>query len=440
MDKQEKKVATVTQNGTVTGKAVGNSTIMASTPNGKSAECLAVCQAKITGITINPVNASIQIGETIQLTAEATPSTVTEKITWKSRNKDVAKVDNNGKVTAIGNGKVEIVAQNPSGTIKATCTVTVGIDTTKKKIQVDIPYNVTYNGDEQKWIPNVTDDTGKILVENTDYIINYNTTNFIDSGNIEVTIIGKGIYIGTITRSYTIEKATLKITTSSASKPYNGSALTSSGIIIEGIINNDIVTIRTTGSQTEVGASVNTYEMELKPGKEENYNLIEDLGTLTVTKAIAPEPPIITPDYNEELGTIEINVNLSSIDENMESTNSSELINSIIESEKFNVGIFLDEDGTILAFEDYNKEIKFENSNSTTVSYNNIPEGTYYIFALDEDGNPINVSSFWTGNTNYRLCYNFGTDMNETNSVTVKSKSKQQVVLNYVVTIVPDGS
>lgn len=72
----------------------------------------------------------------------------------------------------------------------------------------------------------------------------------------------------------------------------------------------------------------------------------------------------------------------------MESTNSSELINSIIESEKFNVGIF-----------------------------------------LDEDGNQINVSSFWTGHTNYMLCYNFGTDMNGTNSVTVKSKSKQQVVI-----------
>ena len=122
---KKKKVATVTQNGTVTGKSVGNSTIMASTPNGKSAECLAVCQAKITGITINPVNASIQIGETIQLTAEATPSTVTEKITWKTNNEDVAKVNRNGIVTAVGNGKTIIIAQNPSGTIKATCTVTV---------------------------------------------------------------------------------------------------------------------------------------------------------------------------------------------------------------------------------------------------------------------------------------------------------------------------
>ena len=122
---KKKKVATVTQNGTVTGKAVGNSTIMASTPNGKSAECLAVCQAKITGITINPVNASIQIGKTIQLTAEATPSTVTEKITWKTNNEDVAKVNRNGIVTAVGNGKTIIIAQNPSGTIMATCTITV---------------------------------------------------------------------------------------------------------------------------------------------------------------------------------------------------------------------------------------------------------------------------------------------------------------------------
>lgn len=277
----------VDQEGNITAKAITTSnnavTITATTSSGYNASCLVVVKSSITSISVSPTSGNMEVNQTLQLTLVIDPETTTEKITWKSRNKDVAKVDNNGKVTAIGNGKVEIIAQNPSGTIKAIC-------------------------------------------------------------------------------------------------------------------------------------------------------------TLTVTEAIAPEPPTITPDYNEELGTIEINVNLSSIDENMESTNSSELINSIIESEKFNVGIFLDEDGTILAFEDYNKEIKFENSNSTTVSYNNIPEGTYYIFALDEDGNPINVSSFWTGNTNYMLSYNFGTDMNETNSVTVKSKSKQQVVLNYVVTIVPDGS
>ena len=90
---KKKTVATVTQDGMVTGKAVGNSTIMAASKNGKSAECLVVCQAKITGITVNPVTASIPVGGTIQLTATIAPNTVTEKITWKSSNTYVSIVD-----------------------------------------------------------------------------------------------------------------------------------------------------------------------------------------------------------------------------------------------------------------------------------------------------------------------------------------------------------
>ena len=123
---KKKTIATVTQAGLVTGKKVGNSTIMAATSNGKSAECLVVCQAKITGITMNPVKAFIPLGETTQLTATITPGNVTEKITWKSSNTDVAKVNGSGLVTGIGNGKVIITAQNPAGTIKATCEVNVG--------------------------------------------------------------------------------------------------------------------------------------------------------------------------------------------------------------------------------------------------------------------------------------------------------------------------
>ena len=122
---KKKTVATVTQDGMVTGKTVGNSTIMAASKNGKSAECLVVCQAKITGIIVNPTTARIPVGQTITLIATTSPKTLTEKVTWKSKNKDVAKVDNNGNVTGIGKGVVEIIAQNPSGTIQAICTVTV---------------------------------------------------------------------------------------------------------------------------------------------------------------------------------------------------------------------------------------------------------------------------------------------------------------------------
>ena len=123
---KKKAVANVNQKGLVTGKTVGNSMIMATSQNGYSAECLVVCQAKITGIKINPVTANMIVGQKITLTATTSPKIVTEKVTWKSSNTDVAKVDRNGLVTGVGKGKAIITAQNPAGTIKATCTVTVG--------------------------------------------------------------------------------------------------------------------------------------------------------------------------------------------------------------------------------------------------------------------------------------------------------------------------
>ena len=149
-------------------------------------------------------------------------------------------------------------------------------------IQNNEPYNVTYNGKEQKWVPIVTDINGKILTENIDYTVSYNTTNFIDAGEIEVTIIGQNNYVGTITKKYTIEKAPLKVTTSSASKVYDGYPLTDSGIIIDGIVGDDEITANITGSQTEVGASANPCEVEFKSGKDSNYNMEIQWGTLKV--------------------------------------------------------------------------------------------------------------------------------------------------------------
>ncbi len=131
---KKKAVASVNQKGLVTGKTVGNSMIMATSQNGYSADCLVVCQAKITGITINPVTANMIVGQKITLTATTSPEIVTEKVTWKSRNEDVAKVDNNGNVTGIGKGVVEIIAQNPGGTIQAVCTVTVKINPTEIRL------------------------------------------------------------------------------------------------------------------------------------------------------------------------------------------------------------------------------------------------------------------------------------------------------------------
>ncbi|MBO7606402.1 MAG: InlB B-repeat-containing protein, partial [Paludibacteraceae bacterium] len=90
----------------------------------------------------------------------------------------------------------------------------------------------------------------------------------------------------------TICKAPLTITTSSATKEYDGEALTESTVTIEGLINNQYVdestvTATATGSQTEVGESVNTYEINWGDVNPNNYVITEDLGILKVTLSCA---------------------------------------------------------------------------------------------------------------------------------------------------------
>ena len=233
----------------------------------------------ITSITIDPNEKKIYIGETFQLNVIKVPQNATEGIQWTSNNDNIVSVSNTGLLTAKNIGTTTISAKGmDNSNVLTECIVTVE----RISIQTNEPYNVTYNGKEQKWVPIVTDINGKILTENIDYTVSYNTTNFIDAGAIEVTVMGQNNYVGTISKKYTIEKAPLKVTTSSASKVYDGYPLTDSGIIIDGIVGDDEITANITGSQTEVGASANPCEVEFKSGKYSNYNMEIQWGTLKV--------------------------------------------------------------------------------------------------------------------------------------------------------------
>lgn len=82
----------------------------------------------------------------------------------------------------------------------------------------------------------------------------------------------------------TILPATLTVTTHGASKPYDGTALTASGEI-SGFVNGETASFATTGSQTLVGTSANSYAIAWDgTAKESNYNVVEGaIGTLEVT-------------------------------------------------------------------------------------------------------------------------------------------------------------
>ena len=156
--------------------------------------------------------------------------------------------------------------------------------------KVNSPSDKVYDGNEHKWIPTVTDKADKKLEAGTDYTVEYSTSDFTNVGVIEVTITGISNYSGTVKRSYKVTPKEYTVTTDSATKIYSGTALTAGGKV-EGIVSGETVEFTTTGSQTEVGTSKNTYELVWKSAKATNYTLAkESIGELTVkAKSIVPD-------------------------------------------------------------------------------------------------------------------------------------------------------
>lgn len=167
-------------------------------------------------------------------------------------------------------------------------------------MKVTKPVDKVYNGKEQKFVPVVTDGE-KVLVENVDYVVTY--TDALDfegdaaakddftnvTGDIFVTVEGIGNYTGSLTQSYQITPKPYTVTTVSGSKVYDGTPLEGAsleGNFVGGLVNDDDATFVVTGTQTEVGASDNTYTLEFVDEQlAKNYKLVkEDIGTLTVVK------------------------------------------------------------------------------------------------------------------------------------------------------------
>ena len=83
-------------------------------------------EKEVTSITLEPTSATLNVGETVTITATITPSdALNTDVTWTSSNPSVATVDANGVVTAIASGTVTITATNTNSGVSATCTITI---------------------------------------------------------------------------------------------------------------------------------------------------------------------------------------------------------------------------------------------------------------------------------------------------------------------------
>ena len=95
------------------------------------------------------------------------------------------------------------------------------------------------------------------------------------------------------TEEITINPATLTVKTEGAKRAYNGKPLTAEGTIT-GFVNGETAKFTVTGSQTTVGQSKNTYNIDWKAkdttAKKGNYTISENLGDLVViSKSIVPD-------------------------------------------------------------------------------------------------------------------------------------------------------
>ena len=159
-------------------------------------------------------------------------------------------------------------------------------------VEISTPENTTYNGEEQKWSPEVKDKAGNTLTENTDYKVTYNTENFTNVATIKVTVEGVGNYAGTIGRTYQINKAPLTITGVTAeNKDYDASTnatLNTENMQITGIVKDDQVTANATGKFADKNAGTRDVKISYALSGEgaNNYRVDTDKSVTTVQATI----------------------------------------------------------------------------------------------------------------------------------------------------------
>ncbi|USL83540.1 hypothetical protein A4_464 [Escherichia phage A4] len=116
------------QTGLATALANGNADVTVTTHDGDFTDvCSIVVSTGVTGVTVSPKTATVNVGATQQLLAEVTPASATDKkVTWASSAPSVATVDkDSGLVTGVSNGDVTITATTEDGSFTDTSSIKV---------------------------------------------------------------------------------------------------------------------------------------------------------------------------------------------------------------------------------------------------------------------------------------------------------------------------
>ena len=263
-------VATVNNNGLVTGRSSGTSTITCTTTDGSnlSTSCTITVAQLITSISMQG-SLEMNTGNTYRLSVSISPASATGKsLKWNSSNGNVATVSSDGTVTAKSPGTANITCVTTDGSKKsATCTVTVkqgvtGITLNKTSATIGVGNSTQLTANVSP--SNATNKSVKWSSSNTGVA----TVN----GNGQVTGVGVGTTTITCRSSDGNATASCTVTVANVSSGNSGSSGNTSGTAKpnqgnQGNQNN--------GSPVSPAPSLNSSENVI------NENIPEDVGEIT---------------------------------------------------------------------------------------------------------------------------------------------------------------
>ncbi|MFC7680220.1 family 16 glycosylhydrolase [Paenibacillus sp. GCM10028914] len=139
----------------------------------------------VTGVTVNPSIAQVEVGQNIQLSASVSPFNATNKqVTWSASDSSIASVSPNGLVTGLSPGTTTISATTFDGHKTASSTITV----------VPEPSPVIIIGDEVQGLKKIDDDLLFYVHGATFADLHYKVNNGVQM-NVAMNQEGNGNYI-----------------------------------------------------------------------------------------------------------------------------------------------------------------------------------------------------------------------------------------------------
>ncbi|MBQ8567747.1 MAG: Ig-like domain-containing protein [Oscillospiraceae bacterium] len=311
-------IAAVTSNGTVYGRNPGTATITARTFHGATATCTVVVNdTRPQSVSLSDTTVTIDPGDSWKLFAYVYPSVAKQDVTWGSTNLNVATVDDDGMVYAVGPGQSCIYAETVTGKLSATCIVTV----TRPTVSIDETVSVIYPGDVKQLSAqtSATDETVSWSTSNSN-VISISADGVITAITPGTATITASVYWASDTYTITVSEHYITLNTDSAALTVGNSYILTANSSCSDIIwtssDSSVATV-SSGVVKGVNAGTATITATTSDGRRSAKCVITVSGNSSGTLQINPSEPFTIKNNKSKNFTANQKVTWTSSDESI---------------------------------------------------------------------------------------------------------------------------